>query len=142
MAFTFGKASRSRMMGVHPQLIALFKKVIAASDDDFGIVSGVRTVAEQREKVRLGYSHTMHSYHLPQSDGYGHAMDFAPWVNAALSFDTGKIGLARFKRIGMLFEKTAKDMGIKIVWGGRWGWDWGHIEYRGELPRGELAKAA
>jgi len=46
---------------------------------DVFIAEAMRTVAQQREKVRLGYSKTMNSYHLKRgSDGLGLAADIVP----------------------------------------------------------------
>lgn len=72
---------------------------------------GVRTHERQAELVKKGVSKTLNSYHLKQSDGYGHAIDLAPYP-----VEWGNI--QRFKDLGALMKRAAKELGIEIEWGG------------------------
>lgn len=71
------------------------------------IWEGNRTVAEQREKVRLGYSKTMNSKHL-----HGNAVDI---VDKRYLWDVG-LDHPFFKALGALVNKDSS-----LVWGGDWG---------------------
>lgn len=70
MAYRLGAKSRANLIGVHSRLADLIPTALARCPVDFGTTEGqVRTVAEQREKVRQGVSKTMNSRHLVEADG-------------------------------------------------------------------------
>lgn len=97
-----------RLKGVNPQLMSKAQLVIndmRALGWDAVIASGVRTQAEQDEKVRKGFSKTRHSKHL-----HGHALDI---VDRSLGWkvDTSHQYWQDLGRI-------AKKHGLK--WGGDW----------------------
>lgn len=129
--FKWGKTSKFNLygkvlgVGLKPELIMLCDLVLAASQRDFMIVDGMRTLAEQKINLQKGFSKTMKSKHL-----LGRAIDFAPVVKG----QEGKyipdwVDLKAFQHIGALYKKIAKEKGIKITWGGDWRWkDWGHIQ--------------
>ena len=110
----FGKRSIERLEGVHPLLVDWCFELVTIMD--CSVISGVRSLTTQREYVALGVSKTMNSKHLIQSDGYGHAVDLAPYPidwNKLRSFDLlAGVGLG-----------LAAKMGIKIRWGGDWSQD-------------------
>lgn len=125
--FRFGKTSRFNLygkvhgLGVKPELILLCETVLSKTPRDFMIVDGVRTLEEQKRNMAKGFSKTMKSKHL-----LGRAIDFAPVIKSGVP---DWVDLKGFQIIGELFEKCAKDVGLKITWGGRWKWkDWGHIQ--------------
>jgi len=105
----FGKRSMRNLEGVHPLLVDWALELVTIMD--CSVVSGVRDMTTQRQYVSLGVSKTMNSMHLIQPDGYGHAVDLAPYPikwERTRSFDLlAGIGL------GLAFK-----MGIKIRWGG------------------------
>ena len=105
----FGKRSMRNLEGVHPLLVDWALELVTIVD--CSVVSGVRDMTTQRQYVSLGVSKTMNSMHLIQPDGYGHAVDLAPYPikwERTRSFDLlAGIGL------GLAFK-----MGIKIRWGG------------------------
>ena len=107
----FGRRSMSRLEGVHPLLVDWAFSVVRIID--CSVVSGVRSLTTQAEYVAAGASQTMQSYHLIQGDGYGHALDLAPYPidwDKLRSFDLlAGIGLA-----------VAHQMGLPITWGGDW----------------------
>ena len=105
----FGKRSMERLEGVHPLLVDWCLELVTIMDCT--VVSGVRDMTTQREYVSLGVSKTMNSMHLLQPDGYGHAVDLAPYPirwERTRSFDLlAGVGLG-----------LAHKMGIVIRWGG------------------------
>jgi len=80
---------------------------------DCSVTYGVRTISEQAHMVSIKASQTMNSYHLIQADGYGHALDLAPYP-----IDWND--LYRFVALYGVGMAIAKDMGLPITWGGDW----------------------
>lgn len=114
--YTFGKKSRAELKGVHPDLVRVVERAIALTQQDFAVHDGLRTEAEQREYVARGSSWTMKSKHLPQADGYGHAVDLVPVINGKVRWEWPAI-----YPIAEAVRKAATDLGIRIRWGGHWG---------------------
>ncbi|MNY24331.1 hypothetical protein D3C86_1580390 [compost metagenome] len=114
--FQLSQRSLTRLIGVHPDLIAVVKLAIQRAAVDFMVVEGVRTLAQQREYVTKGASQTMASYHLPQADGLGHAVDLAPLVDGVIPWTD----LEQFRRLADLVKACAVELGTPVEWGGDW----------------------
>jgi len=100
--------SISRLKGVNPILISAVQRAAELSDVVFEITEGLRTVERQKELYDAGKSHTMNSYHL-----VGNAVDVVAYLDGKVSWD-----LKLYSKINEAFQEAAKDMGIKITWGG------------------------
>src|SRR6056297_1006717 len=111
MTFRLSERSLSRLDGVHPDLIAVVKRAIEITEVDFGVTQGTRTLAQQEEYVRTGKSQTMNSKHLPQSDGYSHAVDVVAYIGSDIGWE-----LNLYDNIADAFAKAAKELGVS----GRW----------------------
>ena len=107
----YGRQSMAHLEGVHPLLVDWALELVVVMDNK--VVSGVRDMSTQREYVAIGVSQTMDSFHLVQPDGYGHALDLAPypvdWSDHRRFYILAGLGL------GIAFK-----MGISLTWGGRW----------------------
>lgn len=107
----FSPRSLDNLKGVHPKLIALVSHVVERFD--VTVLEGVRDAARQKILFDTGKSKTLDSKHLIQGDGYGHALDIAPypvnWTNTRAFYVLGGYMLA-----------TAEAMDIQIRWGGDW----------------------
>jgi len=114
--FELSQRSLSRLAGVHPDLVEVVKLAIQRTAVDFTVVEGVRTLAQQREYVAKGASQTMNSYHLPQADGLGHAVDLAPLVGGAIPWDDW----SQFKGLADVVKACAAELGVPVEWGGDW----------------------
>lgn len=114
--FKLSQRSLSRLAGVHPDLVDVVKLAIERTQVDFTVVEGVRTVAQQREYVAKGVSQTMNSYHLPQADGLGHAVDLAPLIGGAIPWDDW----SQFKYLADVVKECADELGVPVEWGGDW----------------------
>lgn len=68
--------SRKRLEGVHPDLRRVMDRVLQTAPFPVRVIDGVRTIARQKELVRIGASRTMRSRHLT-----GHAVDVVPLVD-------------------------------------------------------------
>lgn len=119
MAFKFGKSSLGHLQGVHPDLVKVMNAAITASPVEFGIIDGIRTLAEQKKYVASGASKTMKSRHLK-----GKAVDIMCLVNGK-----GRWEEALYKKVGPHVKAVAAKLGVALIWGGDWSWkDWGHFE--------------
>jgi peptidoglycan L-alanyl-D-glutamate endopeptidase CwlK len=102
--------SRSRLMGVHPALVAVVEAALARSPVDFMITEGLRTPERQASLVKVGASRTLKSRHLT-----GHAVDVAALVDGQVRWDWPLYG-----RIAEAFKSAALELNTPIVWGGDW----------------------
>ncbi|WP_312993413.1 M15 family metallopeptidase [Achromobacter animicus] len=114
--FQLSQSSLTRLIGVHPDLVAVVKLAIERTAVDFMVVEGVRTLAQQRMYVTNGTSQTMASYHLPQADGLGHAVDLAPLVGGAIPWNNWQA----FADLAAVVKACAADVGVPVEWGGDW----------------------
>ncbi|RCH53952.1 M15 family peptidase [Mucilaginibacter hurinus] len=125
--YQFGQASKSVLIGVHPNLMRVIKEAIKTSPFDFTIVEGVRTTARQQQLYAQGratkgpivtYADGVRkkSNHQPKADGYGYAIDFVPFINGRTDWNAD----AEFTLIARHIQKVGSDLGIRITWGGDW----------------------
>lgn len=123
----FGKGSLNAISGVHPNLVKVLLTAIDTTPIDFTIVEGLRTVKRQQQLYAQGrtikgaivtYADGIEnkSNHQPKSDGYGHAIDFAPYINGKLDWNNH----ANFKIIADHIVKVGESLGIKVVSGYYW----------------------
>jgi peptidoglycan L-alanyl-D-glutamate endopeptidase CwlK len=107
MTYALGTRSRQRLSGVHPDLVAVVKRAIQITKQDFTVLEGIRNINRQRELVKAGKSKTMNSRHLT-----GHAVDLAPWP---ISWDW-----ENFYPIADAMKQAAEELGVDLEWGGDW----------------------
>lgn len=110
--YKLSNKSLEKLKGVHPKLVQVVKRAIEITDKDFSVTYGIRTKEAQHKLVLSGKSQTLNSKHLVQSDGYGHAVDLAPYP---LNWD-----LDSFYPIAEAMQKASKELNIPIRWGGAW----------------------
>ena len=87
MAFRLSNKSKSRLEGVHPDMVAVVTRAIELTKVDFGITEGVRSIETQKRYVETGRSQTMNSKHIPQGDGYSHAVDLVAYVDGSVCWE-------------------------------------------------------
>jgi len=135
----FGYKSRRELKGVHADLVivtttALIRLPHHHKDADFTVFDGVRSKAEQRENIRTGVSWTMDSLHLPQRDGFAHAVDLVPYFDGRLWWDSKASQIqARvdrmFAAIATAMAEAADVHDVAIQWGhDLWGKDKPHFQ--------------
>lgn len=110
MAFTLGDKSLKELERVHPDLVAVVKRAIQLTVQDFAVHDGIRSVEEQKKLVEAGASQTLDSRHVT-----GHAVDLVPFINGKLRWEWGPI-----YRIADAVRLAARELGIPIRWGGAW----------------------
>ena len=113
--FVLGEKSRDEMRGVHPDLVRVFERGIEITSIDYGIHDGIRTPEEQARYVQTGVSTTLDSKHLPQAEGFGHAIDAVPYVNGKLRWEWGPI-----YHVASAIHQAANELDVKLRWGGVW----------------------
>lgn len=99
--------SRQRLSGVHPDLVAVVKRAIEITKQDFSVLEGIRSVERQRELFKSGASTTMNSRHIT-----GHAVDLAPYP---VSWDW-----EYFYPIADAMKQAAEELDVDLEWGGDW----------------------
>ena len=118
MAFKLSGRSLGKLEGVHPKLVDTVKEAIKVSLVDFGVIYGVRSLAEQKRLFEAGRSQTMKSKHLVQEDGYSHAVDLMAYDGSDPSWD-----IVMYDDIADAMKKAAIETGAKICWGAAWNID-------------------
>ena len=141
MTHVLSARSRTRLQGVHPDLIRVVERAIQLSRQDFTVLEGVRTPERQKQLYAQGRTKpgpkvtwTLNSRHfVDPKTGYGHAVDLAP-------FPIDWSDLTKFDAISRAMFDAAKELGIAIRWGADWDRD-GKPRERGETdsPHFELA---
>lgn len=115
---SFDSISIARLKGVHPDLIRGMTRALQEAPFPFRVIDGLRTVARQKELVRIGASKTMRSRHLT-----GHAVDIVPLVD--LDRD-GKLETEELfnwpliNKLAPIVKQAFAAEGIPIEWGGDW----------------------
>ena len=110
VGFGFGKRSRRRMQGLHPDLVAVMELALSRSAIDFTVIEGLRSIERQRKLVKSGASRTLKSRHLT-----GHAIDVAPLLDGRVSWDW-----PLYYQIAPVIKGAAADLGVDLDWGGDW----------------------
>lgn len=110
MTFAFGPRSIERLHGVHPDLVRVFCRAIAASPVDFTILEGVRSLARQKDLLAHGATTTLKSRHLT-----GHAVDVAPVVAGEVRWDW-----PLYHRLAAVIKAAAREAKVPLEWGGDW----------------------
>ena len=122
MIYRLSDRSKSRLIGVHPDLVAVTYRALDISQIDFGVAGGIRTIEQQRRFVQDGKSQTMDSKHLPQKL----RLPGAPKAGCAVDLFAFIRGKARWE-VNALFMVAdamllaAKEYNIELIWGGAWG---------------------
>lgn len=108
--FVLSRRSLSNLEGVNPVLVDIVHYAIDVTSIDFGVISGVRTVEEQRELVARGASQTMNSKHLT-----GHAVDLMVYIGSRASWE-----LNLYDDVAEAIRAGAIKYDAPVRWGAAW----------------------
>lgn len=108
--FILGKRSRTRLKGVHPDLVRVVELAIKKTPIDFTVGEGLRTLRRQKRLLKEGKTTTLNSRHLT-----GHAVDLFPLVNGRPSWDW-----QYYYPMADAMKEAAKELGVPLEWGGDW----------------------
>lgn len=107
----FGERSAAALATCHPDLQRLFNRVVEYWD--CSVTQGKRTEAQQREFVAQGVSKTLQSKHVYPLGEPSLAVDVYP-------YPVDMKDKLRFYAFAGFVIGTAREMGIKVRWGGDW----------------------
>lgn len=110
MTFKLSQKSLDRLVGVHPDLVAIVNKALKLSEIDFTVLEGVRSKTRQEQLVKQGASQTMKSRHIT-----GHAVDLGAFVAGSVRWDW-----PLYYKIADAMKAAAKELDIPLEWGGDW----------------------
>lgn len=110
MAYVLGERSKSRLEGVHPDLVKVVERAIEITEVDFAVIEGLRTLSRQKELLAKGATTTLNSRHLS-----GHAVDIAAWVDGTIRWDW-----PLYHRLAKAMKDAAAELEVDIKWGGDW----------------------
>ena len=113
--FKLSNRSLEKLEGVNPVLVDTVKRAIQLSKVDFGVIYGVRSLAEQEKLYKAGRSQTMKSKHLIQDDKTSHAVDLMAYDGSNPRWD-----IVMYDDIADAMKAAAKETGAKICWGAAW----------------------
>lgn len=101
--------------GIHPDLMSVYHRANEYAHKDglhIHIREGLRTTKRQAILVKRGFSRTMNSRHLD-----GHALDLTYQYSGKRN---NKQDWEYARKINKYMEQAAKELGIKVEWGGYW----------------------
>lgn len=117
--YKLSNRSMKELIGVHPILAFAVTEAIKITKQDFMVLDGLRTEAEQGKLVARGMSKTMNSYHL-----YGLAVDLVAYVDGKPSWDS-----RYYMAIAEAMKKVISEHNLPIEWGyDKWKWDLPHYQ--------------
>lgn len=143
MTYRLGENSLKKLSTVKEPLQKVVKLAITYTTQDFSVVQGIRTEAQQREYLKKGTTRTMKSKHL-----VGKAVDLCPYVDGKPDFSDWD----KFYPIAASMQKAAKELNIRIRWGGCWDyindkvgtpeqWTKSYVQYRKSLGKSAFLDA-
>ena len=109
MGYKLGKRSLSNLEGVDERLVTVVKYAMSVTKQDFSVICGLRTMAEQKALVAKGASQTMKSKHID-----GNAVDLMAYI------DGGRWELNLYDEIADAMKEAAEAAGVKLRWGAAW----------------------
>ena len=108
--YTLGARSRSRLKGVHPDLVKVVERAIEITTVDFTVLEGLRTPERQKILKDAGASQTLNSRHIT-----GHAVDLGAFVDGEVRWDW-----PLYHQIAKAMKAAAAELNIPVEWGGNW----------------------
>jgi len=102
----FGKTSKKRLEGVDTKLVNVLNELIKIMD--VTIIEGLRTQERQEQLLKKGATKVKYSKHME-----GKAVDLSPYP---IDWDNRD----GFHYMGGMIRGIAKQLGVKVRWGGDW----------------------
>jgi peptidoglycan L-alanyl-D-glutamate endopeptidase CwlK len=109
--YVLGARSKTRLVGVHQDLVDVVERAIEITEVDFTVLEGMRTLERQKKLLAKGASTTLRSRHLT-----GHAVDIGAYVDGTVRWDW-----PLYYKLADAMKQAAKDVGQDdLEWGGDW----------------------
>ena len=113
--FKLSQRSKDNLIDVHPDMVSVVERGLQLSPYDYGVSEGLRTPETQKEYFESGKSTTMNSLHLPQGDGYSHAVDLFIIVNGKVTWEH-----KYFRKVIQAIFTAAIELGVQVEAGALW----------------------
>ena len=110
MAYKLSTRSQEKLIGVDSELKEIVSLAITYTKIDFGVIEGIRTVAQQKALVESGASQTMDSKHLE-----GRAVDLMAYVDGRGCWE-----LNVYDDIADAMKRAAIEIDVAVRWGAAW----------------------
>ena len=110
MAYKLSTRSQGKLIGVDSELKEIVSLAITYTKIDFGVIEGIRTVAQQKALVESGASQTMDSKHLE-----GRAVDLMAYVDGRGCWE-----LNVYDNIADAMKRAAIEIDVAVRWGAAW----------------------
>jgi len=108
MKYALGNRSKSNLIGVNADLVRVVNRAIQITEIDFTVIEGLRTKERQAQLFATGKTRTMNSRHI-----IGQAVDVVP-------YPVDWNDTARFRLVAKAMKQAAKELDVKLTWGGDW----------------------
>jgi peptidoglycan L-alanyl-D-glutamate endopeptidase CwlK len=108
--YVLGARSKTRLNGLHKDLVAVVERAIEITEVDFTVLEGMRTLDRQKTLVASGASTTLNSRHLT-----GHAVDIGAYVGGTVRWDW-----PLYHRLAKAMKTAAAELKVDMDWGGDW----------------------
>lgn len=108
--YVLGLRSKTRLVGVHKDLVAVVERAIEITEVDFTVLEGMRTLSRQKKLVASGASTTLNSRHLT-----GHAVDIGAYVDGTVRWDW-----PLYHKLAEAMKQAALELKVDMDWGGDW----------------------
>jgi len=110
MTITLGSKSIQRLTGLHADLVRVVHAAARASDLDFCVLEGLRTLDRQKQLLSQGATTTLKSRHLT-----GHAVDLAAMSDGEIRWDW-----PLYHKLAVIVKAAAAAEKVPLEWGGDW----------------------
>lgn len=110
MTLTLSVHSERHLIGVHPDLVRVVRKMQEIAISPVAIICGLRTLDEQEHLLASGASNTIRSRHLT-----GHAVDWVPIVGGE-----GSWTVKDYLPLIAQWKEAGAHVGVPIESGGDW----------------------
>lgn len=110
MTITLGSKSVQRLTGLHADLARVVHAAARASDLDFCVLEGLRTLDRQKQLLSQGATTTLKSRHLT-----GHAVDLAAMSDGEIRWDW-----PLYHKLAVIVKTAAAAENVPLEWGGDW----------------------
>ncbi len=110
MTIALGSKSIQRLTGLHADLVRVVHAAACASDLDFCVLEGLRTLDRQKQLLAQGATTTLKSRHLT-----GHAVDLAAMSGGEIRWDW-----PLYHKLAVIVKAAAAAEKVPLEWGGDW----------------------
>lgn len=117
--YKLSKAGLERLTGAHPKLQELLLEMLWYID--FSLIESTRSLEQQKVNLAKGVSKTLKSKHLPDSNGFSHAVDIWPYPVPRKPNGQLDSNSKRWDELALVAFYCAGKLGFEgLEWGGLW----------------------